>query len=71
MGPGTLLTIMSKQRLDVARVACGIVRGEPGFARGEDIGKIELFLAGPQLDERVEDLVQALRWAVRRAGRSC
>ena len=37
-----------------------IMRGEPRPARREDVGEIELLLAGSLLDERVEDLVEDL-----------
>ena len=68
-GPGTLLDDHVEERLDVSRRGVGIVRGEAGLARGEDVGKIELIFAGPLLDERVEDLVRALR-SGRASGRS-
>src|SRR5208337_4435133 len=46
-----------------ADVTCGrggVVRGKTGLARGEDVGEIELFLAGPQLHKRVKHFVEHL-----------
>ena len=46
-----------------ADVTCGrngVVRGKAGLARGEDVGEIELFLAGPQFHERVKHFVEHL-----------
>ena len=51
---------MSKSGLTSPERRVRVVRGEAGLARGEDVGEIELILAGPLLDERVEDLVQDL-----------
>ena len=70
-GPGTCSTIMSKSGLTSPDVRVRVVRGEAGLARGEDVGEIELLLAGPLLHERVEDLVEHLGRAAHRAGRSC
>ena len=70
-GPGTWLTIMSKSGLTSPERRVRVVRGEAGLARGEDVGEIELLLAGPLLDERVEDLVEDLDRAAHRGGRSC
>ena len=48
------------ERLHISGGRLRVVRREPGLARGEDVGKIELFLAGIQLGEGVEDLVEDL-----------
>ena len=60
-GPGTFSTIRSKQGPDVAgRWPSGSCDAKPALARGEDVREVELLLAGAQLDEGVEDLVQDL-----------
>ena len=60
LGTGDLLDDQVEERLDVARPRRRVVRREAAPARGENVREVELFFAGAEFDEAVEDLVEDL-----------
>ena len=59
-GPGTFSTIRSKSGRTSPAARCGSCEAKPALPGGEDVREIELLLAGSQLHEGVEDLVEHL-----------
>ncbi len=57
---GDVLEDLLEQRLEVVGLLGGILRGPAVTARSVDHGELELLVAGAELDEQVEDLVQDL-----------